>query len=91
MTIQIINQQKERLIRDGSKITSEILEFCKEPRLKYHIIYKCNLNSVLFKIYFAKLSNKGLIERKGLKHFVTTLKGLQFLNLFQSSMKIFGD
>jgi len=59
----------------------EILRFCREPRRLTQIIQECNLNTIKAKKCLDLLLKKGLLEKKE-TFFVTTLKGEEYINLF---------
>jgi predicted transcriptional regulator len=55
-------------------IILEILRECKVPLRKYHIVYKCNLNDIMFTAYANSLMAKGLLIKVG-DMYQTTPKG----------------
>ena len=66
--------------RSYRQIFAEILDFCKKPRLKTHIMYRAELSYVRFQQYLAQLKKYGLLERNyGKETYLTTEKGLRFL------------
>lgn len=61
------------------EILNEILELCKIPRKKTHVVYFCNLNFKVYKKYVDRLMEVGYLEYNG-TYFLTTEEGLERLN-----------
>jgi predicted transcriptional regulator len=71
------------LRRDSLDICADILYAAQFGAKKSHIVYKANLNFSIFRKYLLRLLDKGLIEKSDERHFITTQKGVQFLNKYR--------
>ena len=64
-------------------ICADILYAAQFGAKKSHIVYKANLNFNIFGKYLLRLLEKGLIEKSDERHFITTQKGVQFLDKYK--------
>ena len=62
-------------------IMAHILGLCTKPHLKTRIMYDVGITFSQFQSYAALLESQGLLN-KDENRFVTTTKGLQFINAF---------
>lgn len=71
--------------RSSLEISAEILRVALGGARKSHIVYKANLNFEIIKGYLKDLTSSGLLESptQGSKLFITTEKGVEFINYFE--------
>ncbi len=71
--------------RSDVEIYAAILSTAKGGAKKSHIVYRANLNFEIVRKYLDHLKAAGLITEpaKGNKLFVTTEKGIDYLNRFE--------
>jgi len=84
--------------RDRHDIIAEILKTAKEGKIKTHIMYKAKLSYAQINEYIPTLVANGFLEnitlkRKGSykKMFKTTMKGVRFIENFDSMRKMWSD
>ena len=70
--------------RSRDAIVLDILEYCIEPTLQTHIMYKANLSYATLKTYIDMLLQSGLLKvessrKSTTKSFITTEKGREFI------------
>jgi predicted transcriptional regulator len=65
--------------RDRHEITMEILSKARNGKNKTEIMRDANLSYTQAKLYLSNLLAKGLLEKNSERRFVTTKKGLEFL------------
>ena len=65
--------------RDRTEISAEILRAAKNGILKTHLVYKCNLNFDVIKVYLNRLIGGGLLQHDG-RHYYTTNVGTDFIS-----------
>ena len=66
--------------RNDLEICVDILSVALKRAKKTHIVYKANLNFKVTKKYLKRLMNNGLIQFVEGKYYITTQKGIHFLN-----------
>ena len=71
----------ESLKRDRLAIIAEILAFCIQRKNKTNIMYKTNLNYAQLQTHLQSPMSKDLLKQDS-KTYVTTEKGMRFLELF---------
>jgi len=59
--------------RETLEIVKEILELCRTPTIKTHIIYQCNLNFKIIKRYFDICFTNGWLQKEENTYMTTTL------------------
>jgi len=65
--------------RPKVQIMAEILELCKEPQFKTHVMYKTNLSWQMLQKYLSHLQSLGFLEiRHSPRKYATTQKGAEF-------------
>jgi len=71
--------------RSKLEITADILRVAVGGARKSHIVYQANLNFQIIKNYLIELINSGLLQSPtdGSKLYVTTEKGLQYINYYE--------
>ena len=73
------------------EIIWDILTYCRTPRRISQILLVCNLNTKTAKKYLELLMRKGFLTKQG-DEYVTTNKGLEYIELFNELYKkIFED
>jgi predicted transcriptional regulator len=70
--------------RSRASIITDILEFCRNPILRTHIMNKANLSYATLKNYVNLLVSQGLLapsvdEKTSARYYATTQRGLLFL------------
>jgi len=66
--------------RNSLEIMAEILSLCKQPHTKTRVMYETNLSYKMLQKYLSQLQLGGHLEvHRSLTKYVTTLKGLKFL------------
>jgi predicted transcriptional regulator len=69
--------------RSHRQIFAEILDLCKKPRVKTHIMYRANLSYRSLQHYLMHLQKYGFLEVHHSKEkYSTTEKGLKFLQMW---------
>jgi len=69
--------------RNDLDICAEILQLSQRGANKTRIVYGANLNFKIVEKYLSRLIANGLLKASPNKRFLTTEKGLQFLEQFQ--------
>ena len=79
--------------RSGIEIIAEILEEARQGITKTRLVYRTNLNFFVVRKHLDFLIDKGLLDqvREPIQLFVTTPKGLQFLEEFRKMKEILGS
>ncbi|MBA7490194.1 hypothetical protein ES702_00729 [subsurface metagenome] len=75
--------------RERIEIIKEILELCKTPVLKTHIVYKCNLNFKIVKKYLNWCFERGWLMCEKVNRnilYTTTIVGSDYLNLLTNDV-----
>jgi predicted transcriptional regulator len=72
--------------RSDIEISADILRVAKQGAKKSRIVYKANINFMIFEKYFKRLAEAGLIQISTQRNrlFKTTEKGVQFLDHYMS-------
>lgn len=76
--------------RTQLEIMRDILELCKVPRKKTHVVYLCNLNFKIYKKYVESLMDADYLIYDG-TYFFTTSKGYQRLDEFSPVLMHFEE
>lgn len=65
--------------RNDLDICADILRVTRSGAKKTQIVYKANLNFKILKKYLRRLVKKGLLQLAEGRHYITTRRGVQFL------------
>ena len=75
--------------RTNLEITAEILNFCKKPRTKTHVMYNANLSWEMLQKYLSQLQSRGLLEvHHSQTKYATTEKGLKFVEKWRELLEL---
>jgi len=77
--------------RPKMQIMAEILDLCKKPQLKTHVMYQKNLSWELLKKYLHDLQSQEFLQiqiQDSSVKYLTTQKGLQFLTKWNNARDI---
>ncbi len=75
--------------RSNPEIIAEILNLCKHPQKKTHVIYKTNLSWEMSQRYLSQLVSWGFLEiHNSHIRYATTPKGLRFLEKWRELLEI---
>ena len=69
--------------RNNLDICADILQVAKGGVNKTGIVYRANLNFNIVKKYLNNLMENGLLHKTESRHFITTEKGVQFLEQYR--------
>ena len=75
------------LRRNNLDIYADILNAARGGAKKTHIVYKANLNFKIVKKYLKSLREKELIQNCDNGYYVTTPKGIQFLEKYEELIR----
>jgi predicted transcriptional regulator len=75
--------------RTNLEITAEILNFCKQPQTKTHVMYNTNLSWQMTQKYLSQLQSLGLLEiHRSVTKYATTQKGLKFVKKWKELLEL---
>jgi len=75
--------------RTNLEITAEILNFCKQPQTKTHVMYSTNLSWQMLQKYLSQLQSLGLLEvHHSVTKYATTEKGLKFVEKWRELLEL---
>ena len=75
--------------RTNLEITAEILNFCKKPQTKTHVMYNTNLSWQMTQKYLSQLQSRGLLEiHHSVTKYATTQKGLRFVKKWKELLEL---
>jgi predicted transcriptional regulator len=67
--------------RSSVQITAEILNLCKEPQTKTHVMYRTNLSWIMLMKYLSQLQSQGLLETSNTQtRYTSTQRGLKLVD-----------
>jgi len=94
----MIPSEEDGRRRDRHDIIVEILKTAQGGTIKTHIMYRAKLSYAQLNGYLPSLVANGFLENTTIKHkrrqkrvFKTTLKGLRFIENFESMRKMWSD
>jgi predicted transcriptional regulator len=83
------SSQGNCLRRGHLQIFAEILNFCQEPQVKTHVMYKTNISYRRLQKYLSQLLEFGFLEvHHSVERYATTEKGHEFLNKWKALQKM---
>jgi len=75
--------------RTNLEITAEILNFCKKPQTKTHVMYNTNLSWQMTQKYLSQLQSRGLLEiHHSVTKYAATQKGLKFVEKWKELLEL---
>ena len=75
--------------RTNLEITAEILNFCKKPRTKTHVMYNTNLSWQMLQKYLSQLQSRRLLQvHHSVTKYATTQKGLKFVEKWKELLEL---
>lgn len=89
MLHSLLGSQNVMVNRGRLEIMAHILGLCMKPQLKTRIMYDVSITFNMFGSYAALLESQGLFAQEG-NRYVTTAKGLQFINAFIQLQSVLG-
>jgi len=72
--------------RNDLDICADILKTARTGAKKTRLVYKANLNFKIIEKYLRKLIDNGLLQRAEDRNFLTTQRGVQFLQRYKDLM-----